>query len=93
MKKVVLGALLLAGITTMTSCKKVYSCECSTVATTFNNDILTSTKIFSLDEKMKIAQADASCAQTEEQMNAQNAVIVADLNNDYGAMITTCDLK
>lgn len=42
---------------------------------------------------MKIAQADASCAQTEEQMNAQNAVIVADLNNDYGAMITTCDLK
>jgi hypothetical protein len=93
MKKVVLSALLLAGLTTMTSCKKVYSCECSTVVTTINNDVLTSTEIFSLDEKMKEAQADASCAQTEEQMNAQNAAIVADDNNDYDAMVTACDVK
>jgi hypothetical protein len=93
MKKVVLSALLLAGLTTMTSCRKVYSCECSTVATTFNNDVLTSTKIFSLDEKMKEGQADASCAQTEEQMNAHNAAIVADENNDYDAMVTACDVK
>jgi hypothetical protein len=93
MKKVVLSALLLAGLTTMTSCKKVYSCECSTVVTTINNDVLTSTEIFSLDEKMKEAQADASCSQTEEQMNAQNAAIVADDNNDYDAMVTACDVK
>lgn len=93
MKKVVLSALLLAGLTTMTSCKKVYSCECSTVASTFNNDVLTSKEIFSLDEKMKEAQADASCAQTEEQMNAQNAAIVADENNDYVTMVTACEVK
>ena len=93
MKKVVLSALLLAGLTTMTSCRKVYSCECSTVVTTINNDVLTSTEIFSLDEKMKEAQADASCSQTEEQMNAQNAAIVADDNNDYDAMVTACDVK
>jgi hypothetical protein len=26
-------------------------------------------------------------------MNAQNAAIVADLNNDYDAMVTACDVK
>ena len=93
MKKVVLSALLLAGLTTMTSCKKVYSCDCSTVATTINNDVLTTSKVYSLDEKMKESQADASCAQTEEQMNAQNAAIVADDNNDYDAMVTACEVK
>jgi hypothetical protein len=93
MKKVVLSALLLAGLTTMTSCKKVYSCECSTLATTINNDVLTTSKVYSLDEKMKESQADASCAQTEEQMNAQNAAIVADDNNDYDAMVTACEVK
>lgn len=93
MKKVVLSALLLAGLTTMTSCKKVYSCDCSTVATTINNDVLTTSKVYSLDEKMKESQADASCAQTEEQMNAQNAAIVADDNNDYDAMVTVCEVK
>ena len=77
----------------MTSCKKVYSCECSTVATTINNDVLTTSKVYSLDEKMKESQADASCAQTEEQMNAQNAAIVADDNNDYDAMVTACEVK
>ncbi|MEI8136059.1 MAG: hypothetical protein WCH21_01915 [Bacteroidota bacterium] len=93
MKKVVLSALLLAGLTTMTSCKKVYSCECSTLATTINNDVLTITKVYSLEQKMKEKQADASCAQTEEQMNAQNAAILADVNNDYDAMVTVCDVK
>ena len=93
MKKVLFSALLLAGLSTFTSCKKAYSCECKTTYTDGDGDAMTLTQVSSLDEKMKESQADASCAQTEEQMNAQNAAIVADDNNDYDAMVTACEVK
>lgn len=94
MKKVVLGALLLAGITTMTSCKKVYSCECKTVVETETSDPYTVSKVFSLDQKMKEAQADASCAQTSSQISAQNQEIINnDPNDEYVSMVTTCSVK
>jgi hypothetical protein len=92
MKKVLFSALLLAGLSTITSCKKDYSCECTTAAV-IGVDVVTSTKIVALSEKMKEKQGDAACAQTETQMNSLNNEIVADVDNVYDALVTTCDLK
>ncbi len=94
MKKLVLSALVIASMSVVTSCKKSYSCECTTRAVTLNGDIINpSTKVVALSEKMKEKQADASCKQTEDQMNAVNTGIVNDSNNDYVSMETGCAIK
>jgi len=92
MKKVLFSALLLAGLSTFTSCKKSYSCECTTV-TTVDGVSESSSQIVALGEKMKEKQGDASCDQTEAQMNSLNDEIVADVDNNYDDLTTVCDLK
>lgn len=94
MKKVVFSALLLAGLTTMTSCKKAYSCECVTNVETENGDPYTTSKIVSLDQKMKEKQAVAACDQTSSQIAAQNQEIINnDPNEEYVSMTTVCSVK
>ena len=44
--------------TLFTSCKKEYSCECTTVAT-IDGDIVSTSKILALGEKMKEKQGNA----------------------------------
>jgi hypothetical protein len=92
MKKVLFSALLLAGLSTITSCKKDHACSCSTV-TTVDGVSETSIQIVSLGEKMKEKQGEASCDQTEIQMNTLNDELVADTSNvSYDDLTTTCDL-
>lgn len=93
MKKVLLSVLVLASISTFTSCKKSYSCECKTV-TTIDGVSETSSQVVALGEKMKEKQGEATCDQTEIQMNSLNDEIIADTDNvSYDDLTTTCDLK
>jgi len=92
MKKLLLSVLVLAGISTFTSCKKEYSCECTTVAT-IDGEIVSTSKIVALGEKMKEKQGNAACDQTESQMNSLNTEIVADSANVYDFLATVCELK
>lgn len=94
MKKLVLGAFLLASMAAITSCKKSYSCECVTQGLTSTNVIINPiTKVVAISEKMKEKQADASCTQTEDQMNALNTEIVNKSNSDYTMLETVCGIK
>jgi hypothetical protein len=93
MKKVLFSAILLVNLTTITSCKKAYSCECTTVST-INGVSEETTSSIPLSEKMKEKQGEASCNQTEDQMNSLNDELVADTANvTYDDLTTTCDLK
>ncbi len=92
MKKVLFSALLLAGLSTITSCKKDYSCECTTAAV-IGGDVVTTTKIVALSEKMKEKQGNAACDQTQDQMNSFNSEIISDTANVYDALATECTLK
>jgi hypothetical protein len=77
----------------MTSCKKVYSCECKTTYTDGNSDLITLTQVKSIDEKMKEKQATASCKESEEQMNYVNNDLNEDPTGPYTDIKSTCALK
>lgn len=88
MKKIVLLSFAIAAIS-LASCKKSYSCSCTTKATGqgFNEEVTSSN---SYSEKMKEKQAKAACA------NSQTAVkATADkaYNGTGASVTTTCEVK
>ena len=93
MKKLLFSALLLAGLSTFTSCKKAYSCECKTTYTDGNGDGISLTQVSALDEKMKEKQATSSCKESQTQMNAVNADLNADPTGPYEDIASTCIVK
>jgi len=93
MKKVLFSALLLAGLSTFTSCKKAYSCECKTTYTDGNGDAITLTQVSALDEKMKEKQATSSCKESQTQLNVVNADLNADTAGTYDDIKSTCLVK
>ena len=71
-KKLLIASVLFVGVASITSCKKSYSCECSTIGK-YNGLTMVDTKTTNtLSEKMKDKQALASCKSTETQMNDVN---------------------
>jgi hypothetical protein len=93
MKKVLLSVLVLASISTFTSCKKSYSCECKTTYTDGNGDVITLTQTSPLSEKMKEKQASASCKESQTQMSYVNADLNTDPTGPYEDIATTCAIK
>jgi hypothetical protein len=93
MKKLLLSVLVLASVSTFTSCKKSYSCECKTTYTDGAGDANTLTQVSSLSEKMKEKQATASCKESQTQMNSVNADLNADPTGPYFDIATTCAVK
>ncbi len=93
MKKLVLSAFVLVCLSAMTSCKKSYSCECVTTYTDGNGSEVTLTQVKAMDEKMKDAQASASCKETEAQMNYVNDDLNADPNGTYADISSACSVK
>ena len=75
MKKVglLIAVFAVSGITM--SCKKSYSCSCTTTFTVTGSDPQSSTRLEPLTEKMTKKQAKAACAQAEKQMNDNNMLI------------------
>lgn len=92
MKKVLLSVLFLASISTITSCRKSYSCVCVTSYTDDNGDPQTLLVTSPLSEKMKEKQASSSCDATETQMNYVNADLNADPTGTYYDITTICDI-
>jgi hypothetical protein len=93
MKKVLLSVLVLATISTFTSCKKSYSCECKTTYTDGDGDVITLTQTSPLSEKMKEKQASASCKESQTQMSYVNADLNTDPTGPYEDIATTCAIK
>jgi len=93
MKKVLLSVLVLASISTITSCQKSYSCVCVTSYTDDNGDPQTLLVNSPLSEKMKEKQASSSCDATETQMNSVNADLNADPSGPYDDIATICDIE
>lgn len=91
MKKKIQLTLTLLTLTTvmMTSCKKIYSCECETKlsATGFSQTNKTSE---SYSAKLKEKQAKAACDNTSEIMEKT----IKDLNSSSGiSTAVSCELK
>lgn len=93
MKKLIIAAIVVASMSTVTSCKKSYSCECKTTYTDGNFDQITLTQVNSISEKMKEKQATASCKETQEQMNVVNNDLNEDPTGSYFDIKSTCALK
>ena len=93
MKKLVIAAIVLASMSTITSCRKSYSCECVTAYTDDNGDINVVSEVISIGEKMKEKQAGATCDQTEIQMNKVNDDLELNVANNISDASTACDLK
>jgi hypothetical protein len=93
MKKLFITAMVIASVSSITSCKKVYSCECVTTVD-ISGVTETTTEVIELTEKMKEKQAESACNQSEDQMNSLNDELVADTDNvSYDDLNTTCSLK
>jgi hypothetical protein len=93
MKKLVIAVIVVASMSTITSCKKSYSCECKTTYTDGNGDLMILTSVNSLSEKMKEKQATASCKETQDQMNVVNNDLNEDPTGTYADIKSACALK
>jgi len=94
--------LLLSGFLYLTSCKKIYTCECNTTYTRLQNDKTFVTEIFPgsanpYSEKMKKQQAESACKHEEvaTQTNFKNAVTSGGFYplKSGESISTSCSLK
>ncbi|MBI3520908.1 MAG: hypothetical protein HY062_16335 [Bacteroidetes bacterium] len=72
MKKCVLLAFLMAGLG-FASCKKTYSCQCSTTLSKTGYDPYTVSSVEKNDIKTTKKTAEKICAQTEKQLTSNDA--------------------
>lgn len=81
---------IIAVSSTVISCKKSYSCDCRTTYTDNKNIVRSLTKSEPISARMKYRQAEASCNQTEYQMNAVNANLNTDPFGKYYDITSIC---
>lgn len=95
MKKTTL-LLLIATAATYSSCKKSYSCECTSSFTETGYGTYSETTIDTYSEKMKEKQAKAACKETESKLSYANAGHAEDIeyfSGDITTVSTSCVVK
>ena len=95
MKKTILLTII-AIAATFTSCKKSYSCECTSSFTETGYGTYSETTIDAYSEKMKEKQAIAACKETESKLSYANAGHAEDieyLTGDITTVSTSCEVK
>lgn len=90
---IVLSALT---ISSLSSCKKQYSCSCTTTFSVSGSGSATETTTDTYSEKMKEKQAKAACDETEAKLKKANEGHASDVEYFTSAnttVSTICDVK
>lgn len=92
-KTTLLMLVIIASI--FTSCKKTYSCSCSS-SFSVGAEAFNTVKTDTYSEKMKEKQAKAACKDTETKLLYTNFLLAEFISATYGIdsyAVTTCSIK